>query len=434
MRKLLLASSAATLLAAGAAFAQPATQAAAPGTVSVHLNGYFQYGFGVYGASNQMAGSGYKLNDNGTFGDFRLLPGFDGQTANGIWYGFRAELRTSLYNAGQGKNNNDAKNGDGEGTMYVQRAYGYIGTPTYGFARFGQTDSAFTLSQVGVIENFGDGAQFNCDGGACQLSTVSFSPFIFADTSHLYSTNKFVYESPKFETAYGNFSGIVGFEPNSNGIKEGYSNTASSAGTNVDSVDGSNVKRRRNTIDVSTTYANEMDGFANKFSVSYLHGSPLGNLSGAYSDTDVAAGQPAIRGFSPLSVYQVGVQTTYAGLTIGANIKGGKVNDGYDFAPKGSRNAFGYIIGASYNIGPYTVGANYFNTQTAGQYAPGSTTVARTESQYGVAVGGDYQLAKPLTLFVQYEYGHKHQPGATFGNSKNNTQTQIFGAGATLKW
>lgn len=422
MRKLLLAS-AATFLAAGAAFAQPAQQAAAPGTVAVHLNGYFQYGFGVYGASTGMTdGTTYKLNNNGFFGDFRLLPGFDGQTLNGIWYGVRAELRTSLYNAGQGKNNKSTNNSttvvnQGQGTLYVQRAYGYIGTPNYGFARFGQTDSAFTLSQVGVIENFGDGAQFNCDGGACLVSPVTFSPMIFADTSHLYTTDKIVYESPKFETNAGNLSGIIGFEANSNGIKEGYASPGSSVGTNDDSISGSSATRRRNTVDVSATYANNFEGFATKISVAYLHGSPLGNISGA---------QP----YKPLSVYQIGAETSYAGLTVGANIKGGKVNDGYNFTTKGGRDAFGYIVGAVYNIGPYTVGANYFNTQTAGAYTVGGS-YARTESQYGVAVGGDYQLAKPIVLFVQYEYGHKHQLNSS---SSGNTQTQILGAGATLKW
>lgn len=425
MRKLLLAS-AATLLAGGVAFAQPSKQVAAPGSVVVHLNGYFQYGFGVYGASNMGSdAAGYKLNSTGTFGDFRLYPGFDGQTTSGIWYGFQGELRTLLSNAGQGKNNNST-NGNGFAGLYVQRAYGYIGMPEYGFVRFGQTDSAFTLSQTGVIENFGDGAQFNSDGGAVMLLPSAPGNFIYADYSHLYTTNKIVYESPAVETLGGKLSGIIGFEPNSNGIKEGYASTGSAEGANAASIANGSNSRRRNTLDVSATYANEMSGFANKVSIAYLHGAPLSSTNGSY-------GAAAPYGYDELSVFQAGAQTSYAGLTVGGNVKWGQVEDGYDFKPKGARNALGYIVGASYNVGPYTVGASYFNEQSSGKYVPGTTTFARTLSEYGVAAGANYQLAKPIGLFVQYLYGHQHQP-TTAPGARSNTQEQVIAAGATLKW
>lgn len=432
MRKLLLAS-AASLLAVGTAFAQPATQVAAPGTVAVHLHGYFQFSIGAYGSSKMEGGStadgtAYKLNDVGTAGDFRLYPGFDGQTINGIWYGVQAELRTLKSAAGAGKNN-DSTNGDGFGGLYVQRAYGYIGMPAYGFARFGQTDSAFSLSQVGVVEGFGDGAQFNADGGANLMLPTGPSLFVYGDTSALYSTDKVVYESPKFETAYGNFSGIVGFEPNSNGMKQGYSpavdgdynNWATASSVTCSDSDVSCAKRRRNTVDASLSYADDLEGFANKVSIAYLHGAPLGNMTGSQQ-------------YDTLSVFEGGLQTSYAGLTVGGNIKFGQVNNGYTFKPKGARNGLGYILGASYNVGPYTLGVSYFNQQSAGSYTVGSS-YARTESQYGIATGADYQLAKPIILFVQYEYGHQHQPKTTNGvTSGGNTQEQVVAVGTTIKW
>lgn len=426
MRKLLMAS-AATLLAVGAAYAQPVKQVAAPGSVVVHLQGYFQYSMGVYGSSHMSggsvaAGTAYKLNDFGTAGDFRLYPGFDGQTLNGIWYGVQAELRTAKGNAGAGKNNNTT-NGNGFSSLYVQRAYGYIGTPTYGFARFGQTDSAFSLSQVGVVEHFGDGSQFNADGGANLMLPTAPGLFIYADASALYSTNKIVYVSPNFDTDFGKFSGIVGFEPNSNGIKQGYASTGSDVGANDDSISGGSNTRRRNGIDASLSYANLVDGFANKASVSYLHAAHLGILG--------AAPTAAPNGYSDLSIFQAGVQTTYAGLTVGANTKWGQTEDNFNFKPAGARNAFGYIVGASYNIGPYTVGTSYFNEQSSGKYVPGSTSYARTLSEYGVATGANYQLAKPIGLFIQYEYGHQHQPTKT---TRGNTQEQVVAVGATIKW
>ena len=428
MRKLFLAS-AASLLAAGAAFAQPAKPVAAPGTIVVHLNGYFQYSMGAYGSSQMSGGSvalgtAYKLNGFGTAGDFRLYPGFDAETLNGIWYGFQSELRTTTSNAGQSQNSNSTSSA-GIGTLYVKRAYGYLGTPEYGFARFGQTDSAYTLLQTGVIENFGDGAQFNSDGGASQMLPTAPGTFIYADNSKLYATNKIVYETPAVETLGGKLSGMIGFEPNSNGIKEGYAATGSINGANANAIAGGSATRRRNTFDVAALYTNAIAGFANKFSVAYIIGSPLGILGSAPAT--------AKYGYDQLSVFQAGAQTTYAGLTVGANIKAGQVQDGYAFKPKGGRDALGYILGASYVTGPYTVGASYFNQQSSGAYVPGSKIYARTLSEYGVATGANYQLAKPIGLFIQYEYGHQHQP-TTSAALHSNVQEQVVAVGTTIKW
>ncbi|HTQ70481.1 MAG TPA: porin [Acidocella sp.] len=429
MRKLLLAS-AASLLAAGTAFAQPAKLVAAPGTIVVHLNGYFQFSVGAVGSSQMTggsvaAGTAYKLNGDGVASDLRLYPGFDAQTLNGIWYGFQSELRTTTSSAGEATNSNST-NGQGNASFYIKRAYGYIGTPEYGFVRFGQTDGAFTLQQTGVIESFGDGAQWTAEGGANLLLPNAPGTFMYADAGKLYSTNKIVYETPAVETLDGKLSAMISFEPNSNGIKQGYASPASANAANAESIVNGSATRRRNTIDGSVAYSDNLNGFANKVSVSYLHGAPLGILG--------AAPATAKYGYDELSVFQAGAQTTYAGLTVGANLKEGQVEDNYAFKPKGGRDGLGYIVGASYNVGPYTVGASYFNEQTSGYYMPGSTTVARTLSEYGIAAGGNYQIAKPIGLFVQYLYGHQHQPGAASISKTGNSQTQDIVAGATLKW
>ncbi|MDE2390034.1 MAG: porin [Rhodospirillales bacterium] len=425
MRKLLLAS-AATLLAAGAAFAQPAQPVAAPGSVVVHLNGYFQFGFGAYGATNMGSDAqGYKLNSVSTFGDFRLLPGFDAQTLNGIWYGVQFELRTTTSNAGVRANPSDTGT-NGVGSLYIRRGYGYIGTPNYGFVRFGDTDSAFTLSQVGVIENFGDGAQFNADGGPYIMLPSIPGQFVYADSSHLYTTSKIVYETPAVGVLGGELSGIIGFEPSSNGLKEGQDSTGSALGSAATSIAGGSNGRRRNTLDASVSYSNVVDAFANKVSIGFLHGAPLSSTNGSYG-----AGAPY--GYDELNVFEAGAQTTYAGLTVGANIKGGQLEDGYYFKPKGARNALGYIVGASYNMGPYTLGASYFNQQSSGAYVPGKTGTARTLNENGVAVGANYQLAKPIGFFVQYLYGQQHQP-TTVSGARSNVHEQIIAVGTTLKW
>jgi hypothetical protein len=141
---------------------------------------------------------------------------------------------------------------------------------------------------------------------------------------------------------------------------------------------------------------------------------------------------PAANNVDSLSVLEAGAQTTYAGLTIGANIKGGQTLDGYKFKPKGTRDGLTYIVGASYVVGPYVIGGSFYDAQTAGAYTPKSVD-ARTLSEYGAAAGANYVLDKDISLYIQYLYGHEHQYKALTGG-KTNAQVQLIGTGATLKW
>jgi hypothetical protein len=64
-------------------------------------------------------------------------------------------------------------------------------------------------------------------------------------------------------------------------------------------------------------------------------------------------------------------------------------------------------------------------------------TEARTLSEYGIATGANYVISPNLSLFTQYMYGHRHQPGnatTTLITPAGNTQGQSIALGATLKW
>ena len=459
MRKLLLASAAtmgALLATAGGASAQPLpTKLPAPGTILIHLNGYLQVSIGDFGSTfNTVKVSGVgtdKLSPVGMIGDFRIYPGFDAQTVSGIDYGAQGEIRTGYSDAGVGQNGKPtvttASSTSSLDSLYVKRAYGYIGTPTYGYARFGQTDSAFTLLQNGVVEAFGDGGQWTLEGGVKDLLPSAAAPtstIIYADQAAVYSTDKIVYISPAIAEPFlgGSFSGAAGYEPNSNGLKEGFNaNTGASSTSNGLSSSNSTSdtgKRRKNTVDAMVQYAWKGNGFATKTSGGILYGQPV-NYDG------IAAPAGAAKyGYDSLEVYQFGSQVTYAGFTLGANIKGGQVEDGYAFKPKGARDALTYIISGNYVVGPYVFGASYFNAQSAGNYIPGAKE-GRTLSEYGVAVGANYVIGKDLSLFTQYMYGHRHQignsafgstapaSGSAFGNGKDS-QVQVIALGATMKW
>jgi len=239
-----------------------------------------------------------------------------------------------------------------------------------------------------------------------------------------------VYISPTID----GFSFAAGYEPNSNGLKEGYGNNTEASSTSAALAASSNPsdigKRRKNTIDAAVQYGVTTDGFLTKASAGIIHGAPI-----AYDGAPATTG--ALRyGYKNLNVYQFGAQTSFGGLTVGANIKAGQTLNSYAFQPRGTRNALTYIVGATYVIGPWVAGVSYFNGQTAGAYTPGAK-MARTLSEYGVAVGGNYVFSKHLSLYVQYEYGHRHQPGnISIGNGSitGNSQVQAIATGATFTW
>jgi len=475
MRKILLATVATmgvTLAMSGGAKAQP-VKPVEPGTLVVHFNGYFQFELGDEGSSYNTITTAptatapaetFKLNPVSTIGDFRIYPGFDAQTVDGLEYGVATDIRTGYSDGGVAQGgkitpvttttstsvstlkgtavtttttSTSTTTNSSLSSLYVKRAYGYIGTPDYGFVRFGQTDSAFTLLQAGVVEAFGDGGQWTLEGGQALMFPSSAAPagsnqFIYADQTPVYGTDKVVYVSP----AFAGLNGVVGYEPNSNGLKEGY-NSCSAAGSTcaalAASPSASDVgKRRKNTVDVGVQYLATIDDVKLKASADYLTGSPV-----SYDGPTPTKVSALSFGYDNLSVYQLGGQATFAGLTLGANIKGGQVEDGYTFKPKGGRDALAYIIGASYVIGPYVVGLSYFNSQSSGAYFPTSKGIAHTLSEYGIAAGANYVISPNLSVFTQYMYGHRHQPGnssLTLVTPAGNTQVQGIAVGATMKW
>ena len=58
-------------------------------------------------------------------------------------------------------------------------------------------------------------------------------------------------------------------------------------------------------------------------------------------------------------------------------------------------------------------------------------------SEYGLAVGANYVVSPNLSVFTQYMYGHRHQPGnptTTIITPRGNTQVQGISIGGTFKW
>lgn len=447
MRKFLLASAATLAMVAGATGAAHAQAAKppAPGTLVVHLNGLFTYQLDDVGSSVNSYGNN-KLNPITNAGFLRLYPGFDAMTENGFEYGVASEIRDAYTNPGQGMQENSVA-GNGVEALVVRRAYAYFGTKKAGIVRIGQGDGPWSLLQDGVIENFGDGNEWNSDGGIGSLVPGAAHPtWLFADTSVLYTTLKVVYLSP--DLAGFNFG--VGFEPNSNGIKEGDATcvvASTTCAALASTSGGASNARRKNTLDAMLQYTGLFSGVGVKVSGGYIMSSPIGNSTGVPFETIVSpqtGSRTPITEYKRMGIATIGGQVTYAGFILGANVKDGQVNNGYTFLAPGQRSAFDYMISAEYNAGPITVGGYYFSNQSAGGHQA-TNNVARTEQDNGVAIGANYAVTPNLGFFVTYLYGQRKQYGFDFANNSvvgastynaayDRTHSQAIGVGAALKW
>ncbi|MGC9269140.1 MAG: porin, partial [Acidiphilium sp.] len=188
-----------------------------------------------------------------------------------------------------------------------------------------------------------------------------------------------------------------------------------------------------------------------KLNADYLKSSPIGT-SGPLSTTTITTtgvSDGFLTGKSTTSVSDlqykgmgigmVGAQVTYGGFLLGGNIKDGQVNNGYTFLLPGQRDLLFYELTGEYTAGPYTIGVQYFNNQSAGAHLIGNGT-GRTQTNYGFDVGANYAISPNLGVYAMYLYGHRHQAGydfitnATKSTAFNNVQAQALTAGAQFKW
>ena len=417
---------------------------------------------GATTAGNTVVGANTKIADY-SFGEYtRFYPGFDGIAANGLKYGGFVEVRQDQAQPpGGGINGSISADTRNRDALYLRVASTYIGTDQLGFLRVGETYGPSTLFITGTFENFNDGAWNGDLPGFFTANTQIVWPF--ADVGNMYTTTKAVYLSPQF---FG-FDGSVSFEPNTgNGNNGGgncpYANTAaSSAGvtgplgngspqgcdaTTATSVNGEQG-RRKNTVEAYLRYR----GAFGPVGVA-LQGGAIESGKVAYDGTSLAALQ-----YTGLNVYDVGGQVTFGGLAVGGHITGGRYNGQWSLDPKEGKDAFNYLVGASYAVGPVIIGGSYLSSMYAGLktgQTPGPGGGATTNgtnpfvgnvNQWGVAAGATYSFAPGMNIFLSYLYDHRKELGVDLltgvastatarVTTHNNIQAQGISIGTQFRW
>ena len=321
------------------------------------------------------------------------------------------------------------------GQLYLYRETGYLGTPGFGYIRFGETDGVLSLFTTGTNEAFNSGG-WNGDKVGFTTNTIPVWPF--ANYPNEINTGKVVYVSPRYADT---FDFGVSFEPDTGGGGPTigncpYANTVAGTGTaaiGCDTTSSTSVAaetgRRRNTIEAVARGIGSIGpvGLA-------------GTLGGATSGSVAYDGTSTVTHYDGLGFLDSGIQINYGGFQVGAHILTGHINGAWSLDPKGGRDAVDWNAGASYAVGPLTVGVQYVNFESAGAWTPYAINTGRTRSESGVGAGGTLTIAPSTFLVLNYLYGQRHQSGVdlltgvTNARTNNNTLAQGLSLSASIRW
>jgi predicted porin len=458
MRKILLATAAgfAAFVADGVApaRAQAGTdvtgQAAPTPGITARFSGRYRMYMGYVdqdGTTQPVAApaAGSNSLNNWDFIDYaRLFPGFDGVAANGLRYGASLEIRM-----GSGGN----ARGDTRSGLFYRRMWGYVGTPTLGQVRVGSgpTGAVETMT-VGHITGFGSGG-WDGDAPAFIVGTNPSDNFWFSSSSRNNYT-KIGYFSPQFfgfdlGLSYGPNNGNFGGDSacSYGNVQTAPQNCDRLSGTAL----GNGIYNVQNLLEIMLRYRGTFGPVGVAVS---------GGWSGALSsiDNNSTLGIPATDySQKKLSMFVGGATVSWAGLTVGGLLTGGQGNIGsHTFGANGgvtgtlggggglqpllsgtglsTSNFFGWEIGGQYTFGPFVVGAHYFNSSTEG-----NQVVSADRDRQGVAVGGTWNIAPGLAMFLEYLWGEVKENGVNIttgapGTANNKLNVNVVSLGISFQW
>jgi predicted porin len=127
--------------------------------------------------------------------------------------------------------------------------------------------------------------------------------------------------------------------------------------------------------------------------------------------------------YDGLNFGNAGLALTYAGVTIGGNVIGGRLNGLLALTPQHGAPEVAFLLGAKYAIGPFTVGVS----AERGDYQ-GSVNLTGISQRRGRAIdiGASYAVAPGYLVYAEYQYDELYQGAFNFisganGSGANNT-------------
>ncbi len=455
------------------AFANPT-----PGTIVVHIGGRVETGFKSIwtsadtrfftapagspgaapitsigtGGTSASAALGAILGNNGTgpakiapdalYSYARLYFGADALATNGLRYGAGIELRQNL--AGQ-QSGTSPSTYSSLNTMFVRRAFTYVAGDHWGILRAGQADGIIGLFDSGVttFQYLPTNNLQNGDGYALLTPSNATVPFFFLSGAGAeYANTKLVYLSPQFAGVdFGvqyapNFSNGFGMSGSAGGLANSLTGSGNGTGINCttattgcpDLSAGPGILDGARILNQTAIGARYQGVFGGAGVLAYAvyevsgHADYTGARTAAVLGTTVA-GSKFNGQYDGLSFGSGGVAVTYAGLTVGGNIIGGRLNGQMALAPQHGAGEIAYLLGAKYVVGPLVVGVAAERGNSQG--AVTLTGLSERRSQ-AIDVGLGYTVAPGLIVYAEYQYDTQYQGAFNFvtsaiGSPANNT-------------
>jgi hypothetical protein len=390
----------------------------------------------------------YKMNPVGIGAFFRLYPGVDGVSSNGIRYGAGVELRenfeggnsftvnsngstipsiTSTATAGSATSASGTSSGQ---TIYVRRAFVYLGSDQTGIVRIGGADGL-----IGLYDASGTFTVGSWDGGIGGLndagmqatlpSNFLLSEFFLSGSGIEYANTKVVYMTPQF----AGFDFGLQYDPSmGNAFTNSVTSDAYAVGTCtaasancVNDISGNDGTRMINRFVFGGRYNGTFAGVNlqgyGTYTLSGRESIPGGGVQASPAQINAAAGNLHYDG---QGFFNGGLQVNYLGFSLGADTTWGRMNPGNDgLIPTGAVATRGVIGTLSYAIGPFSIGAgaSVLDWQGTAQMV-GTSQRHETAADFG----GSYKLAPGITLAAEYQYEVKHQSDVNFVTGNYGTQ------------
>ncbi|MBX9699465.1 MAG: porin [Acetobacteraceae bacterium] len=354
---------------------------------------------GVANTSQNQQGSA-RLGHNDFSSDAEIHVFVNGKTANGLSYGAVLEM---AFNQQEGSVRNSGRRAvNDKTTAFMDEYYAFISSPTLGQIRFGDEDGPMGgLMNAGFITNFGSGGVYGYwENFVHRPNRTTTSPGGLGDNT------KLIYLSPQ---VFGFDVGVSWAFNEGSGEDVGCLN--SFASINCDRVyavtgPGNNSRShalpgRTNELQAMLRWRGNIAGVGIAASAGMMSSQVIRNidLTGAITKT-----------LQSPQVYQVGLQATWQGLTVGANYMWGNTSFFYIPVSRGVKPMEQWFLGASYTFGPFTIGANGF-WGSYGQLpgaagANGAATFtgvgAPMQKRYAFSVGANYRLAPGMDIVVEW--------------------------------
>ncbi len=349
----------------------------------------------------------------------------NGKTANGLTYGAVVEIQ---FDVNEGTYRPVRRSQTSKTMANLDEMYAFIASPTLGQVRFGDEDGPFGgLMNSGFVTNFGTGGVYgDWQDFVIRPNRTTTSPGDVGDNT------KIIYLSPQF---FGFDFGVSWAFNEGTGADTGclrdltdpYCDRAyASTGVTGYGRGNDDLPGRRNEIQAMARWRGNVGPVGLAVS---------GGTMQASAVRDITITGTQVQTLRNPSVYQVGAQATAFGFTVGGTYMWGNTNFFYIPTTRGDKEMQQYFLGASYVLGPVTVGANgfwgtyagaagfTFNTAT-GAY---TTTAARQgQRRYGYAVGANYRLAPGLDLVAEFVRHVISERGVDLDNQPNNgTQDRL---------